>query len=374
MPPASADPVRRLEVAGSEHPGVAWSIGLHVALPDSVIARAGLAGCISGDRLHVPSSARVDRADVAALRQRAAFTPQPPASSRLPVSYRSVPGPLRRAMAGALGRYQRGRSDKWAAFPMWPLDLSSDFLADLDGATTGGSGPTPIVLTHDLDSPEGLRNLVDRFLPIEEAHGARSTSFVVPSAWPLDHDLLAEAQTRGHELGIHGFDHANRTAFAPPDVRRERLLAGRALADRYQMDGYRAPSLLRTSELLADLDGMYRFDSSIPTSGGLFPVPNNGCATARPFYIGGVLEIPVSMPRDGSLQFLGYSPAEILALWQRCAGQIARSGGVVVLLTHCEDHFSGGRRMLEVYAAFLDWLSADERFTWSRASTITAQR
>ena len=58
---------------------------------------------------------------------------------------------------------------------------------------------TPVLLTHDIDSPEGLRNLHRMFLPLEEAVGARSANYIVPCAWPVDdavvQDLLARDKT-----------------------------------------------------------------------------------------------------------------------------------------------------------------------------------
>jgi hypothetical protein len=70
------------------------------------------------------------------------------------------------------------------------------------------------------------------------------------------------------------------------------------------------------------------------------------------------------MPRDGSLRFLGYKPPQILALWMDCADRIALSGGVVNLLTHCEDGFSGNSQMLAVYVDFLDYLKGRGNFTF----------
>lgn len=374
MSHALGNGLRRVHIAGCDRPELAWCEGLDVSFPRSVLSTTGLErGIDSRGHLAIgPEVPVVDRRMVHELRLHAAFTPTAPISARLPVSYRKVPGPVRRALARGLGRWQRTRAAHWAAFPNWPLDLSADVLADFASQATPATGATPVLLTHDIDSPDGLRNLVDRFLPLEEAVGARSTNYVVPCAWELDERLLAEVHGRGHELGIHGYDHANRTPFASPEERRNRLHAPRALAKRFGMIGYRAPSLLRTRELLADLEGLYRYDSSIPTSGGLFPVPNNGCATARPFRIGSLVEIPISLPRDGSLRFLGYSPDAILDLWKTCADRVARGRGVVVLLTHCEDHFSGNGPMLERYRAFLDWLAEDGRFRWSRASEIAA--
>jgi peptidoglycan/xylan/chitin deacetylase (PgdA/CDA1 family) len=211
------------------------------------------------------------------------------------------------------------------------------------------------------------------FLDVEERAGARSANYIVPCGWPIDHGLVGEIHTRGHEIGVHGFDHANRTPFVEADERRRRIDAARGLIERYAIRGYRAPSLLRTPELLSDLADLYSYDSSIPTSGGVFPVPNNGCASARPFRIGGLIEIPVSMPRDGSLRFLGYRPAEVLQTWLDVADLISRSGGVIVVLTHCEERFSGNPEMLAVYGCLLDHFADDRRFLFSTTSEVLAR-
>jgi hypothetical protein len=153
---------------------------------------------------------------------------------------------------------------------------------------------------------------------------------------------------------------------ADASERARRLDAARPFMDRYQAIGYRAPSLLRTRELVRDVAERFLYDSSIPTSGGLFPVPNSGCATARPFIVEGAIELPVTLPRDGSLRFLDYSPAEIFEMWTTCANAIARSGGIVVLLTHCEARFSGNREMLRLYARFIEFIVKESaRFAFS---------
>jgi peptidoglycan/xylan/chitin deacetylase (PgdA/CDA1 family) len=308
---------------------------------------------------------------VGALRGRRAFTDQKPVSSRLPFSYQRVPGNLRKLGASLVGRLQRHRSAKWAQFPTWPLDLSVDFLADLV-APSGFlvDGKTPVLVSHDIDTPEGLTNLAAMFLPLEETHGARSTNYIVPCGWLIDTAVVDDVVARGHCMGIHGFDHSNLTPFARPEERRIRLDAAMPFVARYGIIGYRAPSLLRTEALLQDLSGRYRYDSSIPTSGGLFPVPNNGCATARPYRLGGLWEIPLTLPRDGSLRFLGHSPAEILRLWQSCADRIARSGGIVFLLTHCEARFSGNPAMLAIYDQFLGHMAGDDRYRFMTAEQV----
>jgi hypothetical protein len=81
-------------------------------------------------------------------------------------------------------------------------------------------------------------------------------------------------------------------------------------------------------------------------------------------------EIPLTLPRDGSLRFLGYGPAEILEIWKTCAQQIAASGGVVSLLTHCENRFSGNDAMLLTYRRFVEYLASDARFVFSTPARV----
>lgn len=365
-------PVLINSVAGIPH--LAWAQGNCFNIPYSLLEKYRLFDQLKSEGgLNISADTiRIDNSYGQTLRLKRAFTDNKPLSSRLPVSYQVIPPRIRSLLASVIGYWRRRQVSRWASFPSWPLDLSADFLDDLANNRPGcfAARPTPVVLTHDIDSAEGLENLVKWFLDAEEGVGARSTNFMVPCAWPIDHNLLEQVHKRGHEIGIHGYDHSNRTPFVASETRRRRLAGAQELMDRYGARGYRAPSLLRTRALFKDLAGVFSYDSSIPTSGGLFPVPNNGCASARPFKVEGIMEIPLTMPRDGSLRFLGYSPQQVLDLWIDCAQKIAASGGVVVLLTHCEAHFSGNRLMLETYRHFLEFIASSTNFIFSSMADV----
>ena len=364
-----SDALRRVRITGVRAARLEWAVGREFSLPVSALESIAAPAASSDlDLRRIDAPALNGLADD--LRVRAAFTDLLPHSASMPFSYQYVPPAVRSFLARQIGRQLRGREHEWGRFPRWPLDLSADFVADWMSTEPATPGKAPALLTHDIDSPDGLRRLVDRFLDLEESFGGRSTNFIVPCAWKLDHGLLNEVVARGHEIGVHGYDHSNRTPFLDRDRRRRRLSDGRAALARYAPAGYRAPSLVRTSGLLEDLADYFQYDSSIPTSGGPFPAPNNGCATARPFRIGRTLEIPITLRRDGTAQFLGYSPAEIGRMWIDDAREIAGARGVVVLLTHCEQRFSGNTPMLDAYRQFLEFVADSARFEWSLASRI----
>ena len=289
---------------------------------------------------------------VSNLRTSRMYIDTPPMSSKLPFSYQAIPGPVRRIVAKGIGRFRRSQINQWGRFPAFPLDLTIDALSDLVLGDELLHDPTPVMVTHDIDTAEGESNL-PLFLEIEEAVGVRSTNFVVPFKWKLNHDLLSQTREAGHEIGVHGFDHGNQTPYLQREIMMQRFDKTMPFIERYQCRGYRAPTLLRTQKLLAELATRFDYDSSVPTSGGLFPAPNNGCATARPFRAEGIWEIPLSMPRDAGLMFLGYKLVDIERCMLESARLIRASGGIVVLLTHCEKAYSGNRVMLDLYRRVL---------------------
>src|SRR5262245_53212504 len=98
----------------------AWASGLTVRLPAALVLLLEQAdGDWDNDDLCASTASAADD-----LRMCAALTETPPASSRLAISYRAIPAPARRLLAGAIGRWQRTRVGAWSKFPGWPLDLS----------------------------------------------------------------------------------------------------------------------------------------------------------------------------------------------------------------------------------------------------------
>ena len=97
----------------------AWAEGLRFKVPADLASRLNWHVTASGDLSLDGSSMAASASDAAALRERAAFTDRVPTSARLPISYQRIPGGVRAAVASVIGRWNRGRAERWAAFPGW---------------------------------------------------------------------------------------------------------------------------------------------------------------------------------------------------------------------------------------------------------------
>ena len=114
-----------------------------------------------------------------------------------------------------------------ADFSVWPLEESLDKLLRFYARClllAGGKQelgfdwfwPEPyraaLVLTHDVESAEGLRLSIE-LADLEQARGFRSSFNVVARWYPIDEGILRELLERGFELGVHGVYH-DRSMFA----------------------------------------------------------------------------------------------------------------------------------------------------------------
>jgi peptidoglycan/xylan/chitin deacetylase (PgdA/CDA1 family) len=301
-------------------------------------------------------------AAVGDLTSRAALTPRPPASARLPVPYHRVPAPLRRLLRDLLARRAAGRD----RFPDWPVEPSVEALRLLwlraRQAAEPELAPRPfwpegkrfaLCLTHDVDTAAGLAR-APAFAGDEAERGLASCSYVVGGDFPLDAGAMAALAEAG-EVGLHDVAHDNRIAFLAPEEIGRRLDGARELVERFGMRGFRSPSMLRTDALYAALAGRFEYDSSMPDT-GLLP-ERNGCAGVFPLRRGGVDVLPLTLPPDGQLLARGLDP---LAAWIEKADWVRAAGGVAVALTHPEQGFSAAPAMRAAYRRFLDWAAAQD--------------
>jgi hypothetical protein len=247
-------------------------------------------------------------------------------------------------------------------FPSWPLDRSVAKLVRLYArCLLSATGRTEarfrwfwpsdyraaLILTHDVESEEGLR-LATELADLEEERGLRSSFNLVASDYPIDHGIVRELRQRGFELGVHGVHHdrsmfSSRAAFdaQQPVVRRTAAELG--------AEGFRSPATHRVFEWLADLPVAY--DCSIPHADPFEPQPG-GCCSIWPFFIGEVLELPYTMPQDHTLfTLLRHRSPE---LWVNQMDAIEAEFGLVQCVSHPDPGYLGDSEKRALYAEFLD--------------------
>jgi peptidoglycan/xylan/chitin deacetylase (PgdA/CDA1 family) len=261
------------------------------------------------------------------------------------------------------------RARKRQGFPNWPcesalIDFWREWLRTcLEQVNTGqawhiGFWPDAkrccIVLTHDVESPVGLKRM-DTMADMEERYGFRSAWNLPLAQFPIDWNHLAGLQARGFEFGAHGLSHDGRLFRSAADFRHLRPILERA-ADEHRLAGFRAPSTLRRADWIARM--AFDHDSSFSDTDPYEPQPGGTCSIF-PFHLGRIIELPYTMPQDHTL--INLLHRDPLQVWTLKAQWIAACGGMVLLLTHPD--YSGSGCRLEQYDELLKRL-ADFEGAW----------
>lgn len=270
---------------------------------------------------------------------------------------------------------QRLRLRDWRriAFPSWPVDTSVDDLLEQglyeemqrrqvrelpfvwywpEGA------PGALVMTHDVESAAGAARC-DAIMDLDDARGIKASFQIVPETHVDRGGLLERIRRRGFGLNVHDFNHdgelfrsyARFRSRAPEIARHAREMGCR---------GFRSGSMYRRQEWFGELGIAY--DMSVPNGAHLEP-QRGGCCTVHPYFVGGVLELPLTTTQDYSLfHILGdYS----LDLWQAQARRVLARHGLLSFIVHPD--YVGEPRARAVFEDLLDWLSRlrEETGVWA---------
>jgi hypothetical protein len=123
-------------------------------------------------------------------------------------------------------------------------------------------------------------------------------------------------------------------------------------AEQWGAEGFRSPSTHRDATLLRDL-GM-QHDSSWSDVATYEPEPGGSCSWL-PYFIGDVVELPITLPQDHTLFELRGERTE--QRWLEKAAFLREEGGMGLLLTH-PDYLAEPDR-LALYGRFLATQASD---------------
>ena len=267
--------------------------------------------------------------------------------------------------SGIRGYLKQIYADGWRriAFPHWPVDTTVEQLSEallLASMKAKGVDCIPfiwfwprgatgsVIMTHDVESLEGYdfcRNLMD----IDDGYGVKGSFQLVPEErYKVTDDLQREIRDRGFEVNVQDLNHDG-YLFAD----RQKFLTRVAKINRYGKlygaKGFRAAVLYHNFDWYDALE--FSYDMSVPNVAHLDP-QKGGCCTVMPYFVGDVLEIPVTTTQDYMLfyQLHQYS----LDLWKTQADSILKKHGLVSFLVHPD--YVIEERHRKTYGEMLAWL------------------
>jgi hypothetical protein len=271
---------------------------------------------------------------------------------------------------------QRAYLKDWSdiPFPRWPVDRTVEqCLERLLALSMQAQGLDSVpfiwfwpdgakscaILTHDVEHLAG-RNFCSRLMDLDEHAGIRSSFQIVPEGrYDVPDSLLAEMRARGFEINVHDLNHSGRL-FAT----RENFFGAvdriNAYGSVYGARGFRSGALYRRQAWFDALN--FSYDMSVPSVAHLDP-QRGGCCTVMPFFIGKILELPVTTIQDYTLFHIldDYS----IDVWKRQLAAITRHHGFASFIVHPD--YVIAERARDTYRALLDHLGrvADDTHVWT---------
>lgn len=248
--------------------------------------------------------------------------------------------------------------------PGWPIDCSVDHLfRAVMGLVIEISGeeevpfiwfwpeghPAAVMMTHDVEGSIGAAGC-KMLMDLDDSFRIPAAFQLIPEG-PYDPiaELVNEIRGRGHEVNLHDLDHdgrlyGNAARFA------ERAKKIRHYAEVYGTRGFRAGSMHRNQDWLPELQVEY--DMSVPTVAHMEP-QGGGCCSVMPYFIGNVLELPLTTIQDyGLFSILKQSSIE---LWSKQIEAILKQNGLISFIVHPDYVIETPQQ--ETYSELLDYLA-----------------
>jgi hypothetical protein len=269
-----------------------------------------------------------------------------------------LPTSIRRCM-------QRAYLSDWQVrpFPVWPVDFTVDTIHEkllkLSMEAAGlrrlpfiwfwpQGASSCLILTHDVETSAG-RDLTPQLMDLDESFHLRASFQVVPEKrYEVPDEYVQEIWNRGFEFNIHDLNHDGRL-YSSRDQFLSRAAKINEYARRYNAKGFRAGIMYRNLDWYDAFE--FSYDMSVPNVAHLDP-QRGGCCTIFPFFVGRILEIPLTTTQDYSLFHVlnRYS----VDLWRSQLDLIRQRNGLMSFLAHPDYLVSARTR--KVYQSLLGYL------------------
>jgi hypothetical protein len=245
-------------------------------------------------------------------------------------------------------------------FPEWPVDVTVENIHErlmLLALKARGGKPIPFVwfwpkgapsctiVTHDVEMQSGI-DLSHELMDLNDSFGVKTSFQVVPEErYTVPDSFLNQIQSRGFEVNVHDLNHDGHLFRDKAEFLRRAELINRYVRS-FGALGFRSAVMYRNIDWYHALDVMY--DMSVPNVSHLDP-QQGGCCTVLPFFVGNIIELPVTMTQDYSLFHIlrQYSTD----LWIEQSKRIRQKNGLISVIVHPD--YVSSKKARQVYKDLL---------------------
>ena len=248
-------------------------------------------------------------------------------------------------------------------FPRWPVEFAVDALHEaqlrLSMEASGmqkvpfiwfwpDGAPSCLILTHDVETKAG-RDFTPTLMDMDADHGLRASFQVIPEErYEVPADYLQEIRARGFEVNVHDLNHDGRLFQERQEFLRR---AGKIneYVKKFGARGFRAGAMYHNADWYDAFE--FSYDMSIANVAHMEP-QRGGCCTVMPFFIGDIVELPLTATQDYSL--LHMLQMETIDLWKQQISLLKRRNGLISFVSHPD--YLIDKKNRAIYVALLSYI------------------
>jgi hypothetical protein len=228
-------------------------------------------------------------------------------------------------------------------FPHWPVDRTVDEALEnlmlLALRARGGEripfiwfwpngASTALVVTHDVETALG-RDFCENIMDLDDASGIKASFQVVPEKrYKVSPAYIDSIWNRGFEVAVQDLNHDGRL-YRDRKTFLERVGKINRYGQQYGASGFRSAVLYRNQEWFDALD--FSYDMSVPNVAHLDP-QRGGCCTVMPYFVGKIVELPVTTTQDYSLFHILHNYS--IDFWKQQIELIMEKHGLINMIIH----------------------------------------
>jgi hypothetical protein len=206
--------------------------------------------------------------------------------------------------------------------------------------------PNCLILTHDVETSAG-RDFTFKLMDLDDSFGIKASYQVIPEMrYKVSDEYVCGIRSRGCEFNIHDLNHDGHLYREQAEFTRRAAGINRYV-HRYNAGGFRAGAMYRRQDWYDVFE--FSYDMSVPNVAHLEPL-RGGCCTVMPYFIGNIVELPLTTAEDYSVFHIlnDYS----IELWKQQLTLIRGRNGLMSFLTHPD--YLIERRARNVYQSLLE--------------------